>query len=247
MTRFLSAFLVFAVFLFSSCKETNEIPKTQTAKKAPVEKVEKKTEKVQQTEEETGKVTMNTDNNNNLTPPTLDDVGSPDDRMVIETEKGNIVVEFFPDVAPMHVANFKKLAKANFFDGTTFHRVLPGFVIQGGDPNTKNDDPNDDGQGGPPYRIKAEFNSILHEKGILSMARSQDVNSAGSQFFICLGRTTHLDNKYTVFGKVIKGIEVVDNIASLRRDPSKTSDRKLPAVKMNRVYIINKSEVDNIK
>ncbi|MFH0766273.1 MAG: peptidylprolyl isomerase [Calditrichota bacterium] len=180
---------------------------------------------------------------NQLTPPTKDEVGAPDEVAVIETEWGDIVVEFFPDVAPLHVANFKKLTRAGFYDGTTFHRVLPGFVIQGGDPNTKDSNPNNDGMGGPPYRVPDEFNNRLHEHGILSMAHSSEPNSAGSQFFICLGRTPHLDNQYTVFGKVIKGLDVVDKIGALRRDPSNPHDRQLPAVRMRHVKILKKSEL----
>ena len=178
-----------------------------------------------------------------LTPPTMDDVGDQDEVAVIETEKGEIVLEFYPDIAPMHVANFKKLAKAGFYDGTGFHRVLPGFVIQGGDPNTKDSNPHNDGQGGPPYQVNAEFSDRQHVKGTLSMARSQDNNSAGSQFYICLDRKPHLDKKYTVFGGVIKGMEAVDKIGSLRRDPSNRYDRELPMIVMRRVRIVKKSEL----
>jgi len=176
-----------------------------------------------------------------LTAPTIEEVGDTSEVAVISTAKGDFTVEFFPAVAPLHVANFKKLARAGFYDGTTFHRVLPGFVIQGGDPNTKDSDPNNDGMGGPPWKVKAEFNDILHEKGILSMARSQDINSAGSQFFVCLGRTPHLDNKYTVFGKVIRGIETVDAIGAMKRDPSNPHDRTLPAVIIRSVKVVSRS------
>ncbi len=178
-----------------------------------------------------------------LTPPTLADVGDTSEVAVIETDKGSIVLEFFPDAAPLHVANFKKLARAEFYDGTTFHRVLPGFVIQGGDPNSKDDNPNNDGMGGPGYGVKAEFNDKPHVHGTLSMARSGDPNSAGSQFFICLGRAAQLDEKYTAFGQVIKGLDVVDKIGSIRRDPSNKYDRKLPAEVMRKVRIVKRSEI----
>lgn len=176
-----------------------------------------------------------------LTPPKPEDVGDPDEVAVITTEKGEIVLEFFPDAAPLHVANFKKLAKAGFFDGTTFHRVIPGFMIQGGDPNSKDDDPLNDGQGGPGYSVPAEFNSRHHEPGILSMARSSDPNSAGSQFFICLGEPSHLDGQYTVFGKTLKGMDVVEKIGETRREPPR--DAQKPAVKMKSVKIVKKSAV----
>jgi dolichyl-diphosphooligosaccharide--protein glycosyltransferase len=139
---------------------------------------------------------------------------------VIETSQGTIKVEFFPKVAPNHVDNFISLAKKGFYDGTLFHRIVPGFVIQGGDPNTANNtDRNIWGQGGPGYTIDEEFNDIPHDRGILSMARSSDPNSAGSQFFIVLkgdeATKSVLDNKYTVFGRVIEGMDVVDKIAAL--------------------------------
>ena len=132
---------------------------------------------------------------------------------VIKTTEGEMVVEFWPDVAPKHVENFKKLAKQGFYDGTAFHRIMKGFMIQGGDPNTK--DPAKEstyGQGGPGYQINAEFNSRKHERGVLSMARSQNPNSAGSQFFLMLGPAPFLDNQYTAFGKLIKGDDVLGKI-----------------------------------
>lgn len=132
---------------------------------------------------------------------------------VIKTSKGEMVVEFWSDVAPKTVENFKKLANEKFYDGTAFHRIVKGFMIQGGDPNTK--DPNAEaryGTGGPGYSIKAEFNDRKHVRGVLSMARSQNPDSAGSQFFVCLDEAPHLDNKYTAFGKVIKGEDVLIKI-----------------------------------
>ena len=137
---------------------------------------------------------------------------------VIETDFGNIVIEFFPDKAPGHVENFIKLATDGFYDGTIFHRVIPGFMIQGGDPNTKSDDRSNHGQGGPGYSINAEFNDISHVRGIVSMARSNDPNSAGSQFFIVVSDSKFLDNQYTVFGRVVEGMDVADKIVNVPRD-----------------------------
>ena len=137
---------------------------------------------------------------------------------VIETKLGNIELRFFPDVAPNHVQNFIDLAKKGFYDGTTFHRVIPGFMIQGGDPNTKNSDRSKHGMGGPGYTVKAEFNKKLHKRGILSMARSQDPDSAGSQFFICVADAPSLNGKYSVFGEVASGMDVADKIVSQARD-----------------------------
>jgi len=137
---------------------------------------------------------------------------------VIETKFGKIEIQFFEDKAPGHVKNFKDLAKKGFYDGTIFHRVIPGFMIQGGDPNTKSDDRSNHGMGGPGYSIKAEFNDTLHKKGVLSMARSQDPNSAGSQFFIVVKDSAFLDGQYTAFGKVLSGMTVADQIVNAPRD-----------------------------
>src|SRR4030065_2617748 len=139
-------------------------------------------------------------------------------RAVIETKFGNIELKFFPDVAPNHVNNFIELAKKEFYNGTTFHRVIPGFMIQGGDPNSKNPDKSKHGMGGPGYTIKAEFNNKPHKRGTLSMARAQQPDSAGSQFFICVADSAFLDKKYSVFGKVVSGMDVADKIVNQRRD-----------------------------
>jgi len=141
-----------------------------------------------------------------------------DTRAVIETKVGNIELEFFPDVAPNHVNNFIELAKKGFYNDTTFHRVIPGFMIQGGDPNSKDHDKSSHGMGDPGYKLKAEFNDKSHKKGILSMARSGHPDSAGSQFFICVADAPHLDRQYTVFGQVVSGMDVVDKIVSQPRD-----------------------------
>ena len=137
---------------------------------------------------------------------------------VLETKFGNITLKFFPDVAPGHVKNFIDLATKGFYDNTTFHRVIPGFMIQGGDPNSKSADKGKHGTGGPGYTIKAEFNARPHKRGTLSMARAASPDSAGSQFFICVKDAAFLDRQYTVFGEVESGMEVVDKIVAVPRD-----------------------------
>jgi peptidyl-prolyl cis-trans isomerase B (cyclophilin B) len=148
---------------------------------------------------------------------------------VIETQFGNIELGFFEDKAPGHVKNFKTLAKTGFYNGTLFHRVIPGFMIQGGDPNSKKPDRSMHGTGGPGYSINAEFNETKHDRGILSMARSQDPNSAGSQFFIVVKDAHFLDGKYTAFGKVTKGMDVADKIVNSPRD---ARDNPLESISM---------------
>jgi len=137
---------------------------------------------------------------------------------IIKTSFGNIKFNLVPDIAPETVRNFSQLTKSGFYDGTLFHRIIPGFMIQGGDPNTKNPDKSTWGQGGPGYNLKAEFNSRSHLRGIVSMARATDPDSAGSQFFIVTSDSTFLDRQYTVFGEVVEGMEVVDKIVNLPRD-----------------------------
>ena len=140
-------------------------------------------------------------------------------RAVIKTKFGDIEIKFYPDVAPKHVENFIKLAQAGFYNGTIFHRVIPGFMIQGGDPNTKDSLKKDTyGQGGPSHTVKGEFSDIPHKRGIVSMARAADPDSAGSQFFIVVEDSRFLDRKYSVFGEVTKGIGVADKIVNLSRD-----------------------------
>lgn len=132
--------------------------------------------------------------------------------------QGEIVLKFYPDVAPGHVKNFIKLAQEKFYDGTTFHRVIPGFMIQGGDPNSKQPDRSMHGMGGPGHRVKAEFNSKPHKRGVLSMARANDPDSAGSQFFICVADANFLDWQYTAFGEVVSGMDLADKIVAVKRD-----------------------------
>ncbi len=139
---------------------------------------------------------------------------------IIETKFGEIELEFLDAKAPGHVKNFKDLAKKGFYDGTTFHRVIPGFMIQGGDPNTKDPKKSRDqhGTGGPGYNIDAEFNDTAHKRGVLSMARAASPNSAGCQFFICVADAGFLDRQYTAFGRVVRGMEVADQIVNAARD-----------------------------
>lgn len=140
---------------------------------------------------------------------------------IIKTTEGEMTIEFWPEVAPKTVENFKKLAQENFYDGTAFHRIIKGFMIQGGDPLTK--DPGQErhwGTGGPKHRLKAEFNDRSHVRGVISMARSQDPDSAGSQFFICLADAKFLDRNYTAFGKLISGDDVLEKLGN---SPTKAS------------------------
>lgn len=137
---------------------------------------------------------------------------------VIETKYGDIEIKFFPEVAPKHIDSFTSLAKKGFYDGTIFHRVIPGFMIQGGDPNTKGKDVSTYGTGGPGYTVKAEFNDKPHKRGALSAARAQNPDSAGSQFFIVVKDSPFLDHQYTVFGEVTKGMDVADKIVNLPRN-----------------------------
>ena len=167
--------------------------------------------------------------------------GTTNDVAVVTTSEGVMVLEFYPDVAPNHVENFKKLARSAFYDGQCFHRVIKGFMIQGGDPNTKDETKKDMwGMGGPGYAINAEFNSKHHARGILSMARTMDPNSAGSQFFICHGDCGQLDNQYTVFGNLIKGFDVLDKIATT---PTGEQDRPLTRMNIESIKIVPANSV----
>ena len=151
----------------------------------------------------------------------------PETKAMIETKFGNMEIRFFPDVAPKHVNNFIELAKKGFYDGTIFHRVIPGFMIQGGDPNSKSPDKSQHGMGGPGYMVKAEFNEKPHKRGTLSMARSGQPDSAGSQFFICVADAPFLNKQYTVFGEVVSGMEVADKIVSQPRDPKDNPNERI--------------------
>ena len=154
--------------------------------------------------------------------------------VIINTKFGKIIFKLLPDDAPETVRSFVKLAKSGFYDNTLFHRIIPGFMIQGGDPNTKQADKSNWGMGGPGYSINAEFSSRSHLRGIVSMARGTDVNSAGSQFFIVTSDSTFLDRQYTVFGEVIEGMDVADKIVNL---PKNENDCPLEDVKMDKVTV----------
>ena len=173
--------------------------------------------------------------NNNSDSSDSTSASSADPIAVIETTYGVIVIQLFPDVAPGHVDNFVRLANEGYYDGTTFHRVIPGFMIQGGDPNSKDDDRSNDGQGGhsangPNTFVNAEFSQDLtHKRGILSMARAQDPNSAGSQFFIVVADSNFLDRQYSIFGEVIEGMDVADKIVNVKKD---SNDNPLDKVTM---------------
>jgi cyclophilin family peptidyl-prolyl cis-trans isomerase len=145
-----------------------------------------------------------------------------DDIVTIKTNKGTMKLKLFSDVAPNHCYNFKKLANSGYYDGTTFHRIIPNFMIQGGDILSRDGSKKNDGQGGPGWTVDAEFNDVKHKRGILSMARSSDPNSAGSQFFICHADAPHLDGKYTAFGEVIENLDVIDKIVNAPTEYSET-------------------------
>jgi peptidyl-prolyl cis-trans isomerase B (cyclophilin B) len=180
-----------------------------------------------------GMVTALADENKTNTPTnaTMSTPANTNEVAVITTTEGAMVIEFWPDVAPKTVENFKKLANQGFYDGTCFHRVIKGFMIQGGDPLTK--DPSKEGAwgtGGPGYQIKAEFNNHSHTRGVISMARSNDPDSAGSQFFICHGSPTFLDHQYTTFGKLIKGDDVLEKIGTTPTHPQDRPDKRMGIV-----------------
>ncbi len=183
------------------------------------------------TAEETNKTTAKTE-----TKPAAKEVA------VIKTTEGEMVLEFYPELAPKHVENFKTLAKKGYYDGQCFHRVIPGFMIQGGDPNTKDEAKKSSwGMGGPGYTVKAEFSSKHHARGILSMARTSDPDTAGSQFFICHADAGNLDNQYTVFGNLIKGFDVLDKIATT---PTEAANRPVKRMAIESVKIV---PADSIK
>ena len=180
--------------------------------------------------------------NQNIDQPQANEPENPKKEVgVITTEFGDLIVEFFEESAPKHVESFKLHAKNGFYDGTIFHRVIPGFMIQGGDPNTKGENKASYGTGGhaakyyglgnedqpQTWSLPAEFNDISHKRGILSMARSSDPNSGGSQFFICAADAPHLNGQYTVFGQVIQGEQIIDQVVNLPRDARDNPNRRI--------------------
>lgn len=172
-------------------------------------------------------------------PAMAQDQGAREPVAILDTTQGEIVLRFFPDLAPKHVESFLAHCQSGYYTDTTFHRVIPGFMIQGGDPNSKDDDPHNDGYGGyssagPGTNLPAEFSDRHHGRGILSMARSTDPNSAGSQFFICVADANMLDGQYSVFGQVVTGMDVVDAIVNVPRD---ANDRPLEAQRITGVRV----------
>jgi len=169
------------------------------------------------------------------TGPTLDKYCSnPKRLLVIETKQGTMKIQLFDKIAPNHVAQITKLAKAGMYDGTTFHRIIPNFMIQGGDPNSKDGDLGNDGTGGMGDKLNAEFSDVSHLRGVCSMARTNDPNSATSQFFICNGAAAFLDKNYTVWGQLVEGYDVLDKITALKKiqgdNPGKEAE-------MTKVYV----------
>src|SRR5436190_1411977 len=160
-------------------------------------------------------------------------MNSTNEVAVIKTSEGEMIAEFWPDVAPNTVENFKKLARSGFYDGTAFHRIVKGFMIQGGDPLTKDSTKESSwGTGGPGHTIKAEFSDRSHQRGVISMARSQDPDSAGSQFFICLGDASFLDRNYTAFGKLIKGDDVLGKIGDTATAAGSGGEKSKPLTRV---------------
>ena len=173
-------------------------------------------------------------------------VNTSNEVAVIKTSEGEMLVQFWTDAAPNTIDNFKKLARSGFYDGTIFHRIVKGFMIQGGDPNSK--DPAKEsryGQGDPGYKIKAEFNDHSHERGVISMARGPDPDSAGSQFFICLGSVPRLDHQYTTFGKLIKGDDVLGKIGDtpVTRNSGGEMSKPTKRVVINKIDIVSKDSI----
>ena len=155
------------------------------------------------------------------------------DLAVLKTSAGEMVLEFWPEVAPKTVENFKALAQKGYYDGTAFHRIAKGFMIQGGDPLTKDPSREDDwGTGGPGHTIKAEFNDRKHQRGVISMARSQNPDSAGSQFFICLADAAFLDRKYTAFGRLVRGDDVLGRIGDTPVAMSNSGEKSKPLTRI---------------
>lgn len=229
--------VIISVFYFTSCgskeSENTEMQEkeNQTQNKTMTQSQVNTTNNTQQMDTTKPK----TDNSEQTKKE--NDRGKESNIVVLETSMGDITIELYPKDAPLHCANFKKLVKEGFYDGTAFHRVIPGFMIQGGDPNSKDNDKSNDGLGGPGYTIPAEI-KLKHELGSVAAARLGDqVNpkraSSGSQFYIVVGDASYLDGKYTVFGKVIKGEDVAINISKVKRD---ARDNPIERVEVKRAY-----------
>lgn len=180
----------------------------------------------------TGQTADSKSGTSKLTTPTAAEAAKidPDTIATIKTNLGTIVIRFFKDKAPITTASFVQLAKSGFYDGTKFHRVIPGFMIQGGDPNSKGDDRSIMGTGGPGYSVPAEFNDVDFQRGIVGLARSSDPNSGGSQFYIMVANSPHLNGQYTAFGQVLSGMDVADKIVKLPRDANDNPNASNPAI-----------------
>lgn len=163
---------------------------------------------------------------------------APAEHALIKTNYGEMTLAFWPDVAPKTVENFKKLAREGFYDGTAFHRIIKGFMVQGGCPNTRKGETDTPGTGGPGYKIKAEFNTKSHVRGVISMARSSHPDSAGSQFFICHGDAKFLDRQYTAFGELVKGDDVLERIATMPTQPGGEKSTPIDRVEIESVKIV---------
>lgn len=205
-------------FAFVCGDSKNETNNNQTNQNQTQTQTQQQNTQTQNTQKKTDSMTTKTDSTENK-----DKKDSKESNIVVmKTSMGDIEIELFEKDAPQHVANFKKLVKSGFYEGTTFHRVIPGFMIQGGDPNSKDSDRSNDGQGGPGYTIPAEIKA-KHEKGSLAGARLGDAvnpkkESSGSQFYIVTGEASHLDGQYTVYGKVTKGLDIALKIEKVKRD-----------------------------
>lgn len=209
--------LSFFAFVCGESKNETNNNQTNTQTQTQTQNQQQNTQN-QNTQKKTDSMTTKTDTTSNK-----DKKDSKESNIVVmKTSMGDIEIELFESDAPQHVANFKKLVKSGFYEGTTFHRVIPGFMIQGGDPNSKDSDRSNDGQGGPGYTIPAEIKA-KHEKGSIAAARLGDAvnpkkESSGSQFYIVTGEASHLDGQYTVFGKVTKGLDIALKIEKVKRD-----------------------------
>ena len=205
-------------FAFVCGDSKNETNNNQTNQNQTQTQTQQQNTQTQNTQKKTDSMTTKTDSTDNK-----DKKDSKESNIVVmKTSRGDIEIELFEKDAPQHVANFKKLVKSGFYEGTSFHRVIPGFMIQGGDPNSKDSDRSNDGQGGPGYTIPAEIKA-KHEKGSLAGARLGDAvnpkkESSGSQFYIVTGEASHLDGQYTVYGKVTKGLDIALKIEKVKRD-----------------------------
>jgi len=229
-TKYLKLFAIASVFAFIAVIGCGS--KTDTTKTT-----QKKDSVMNQTQQTNTTNTQKMDTNKTKTDSTTTDNSKEQNIVIMETSMGNITIELYPNDAPKHVANFKKLVDSKFYEGTLFHRVIPGFMIQGGDPNSKGNDKTSMGQGGPGYTIPAEI-KLKHEKGSLAGARLGDQQnpyreSSGSQFYIVTGNASHLDGQYTVYGKVIKGYEIADKIQNVKRDER---DNPMDKVIIKKVY-----------